>query len=81
MSIRSVHSRRTVPTQRSANEFAGGACGGALITSMPALVNTASKTAVNLLSPVAEQEPQPGHALVELHQQISCLLRHPRVIA
>jgi hypothetical protein len=34
MSIRSVHSRRTVPTQRSANEFARGACGGVLSTSM-----------------------------------------------
>jgi hypothetical protein len=50
MSVRSVHSRRTVPTQRLANAFARGACGGVLITSMSAAVNTASKTAVNLVS-------------------------------
>jgi hypothetical protein len=35
MSIRSVHSRRTVPTQRSAIEFARGACDGVLITLTP----------------------------------------------
>jgi hypothetical protein len=29
MSMRSVHSRRSVPTQRSAKAFARGACGGA----------------------------------------------------
>src|SRR5689334_913572 len=50
MRIRSVYSRRTVPTQRSANEFARGACGGVLITPMSTAVNTASKAAVNLLS-------------------------------
>src|SRR3954447_15969992 len=50
MSMRSVHSRRTVPTHRSANAFARGACGGVLITSMPAAVNTVSKPAVNLVS-------------------------------
>src|SRR6266536_3718157 len=50
MSIRSVHSRRTVPIQRSANEFARRACGGVLITSMPSALNTASKGAANLLS-------------------------------
>jgi hypothetical protein len=43
-------SRRTVPTHRSANEFARGARGGVLITSMPAPANTASKTAVNFVS-------------------------------
>jgi hypothetical protein len=31
-----VHSRRAVPTQRSAYEFTRGACGGVLITSVPA---------------------------------------------
>jgi hypothetical protein len=46
MSIRSVHSRRTVPTQRSANELALGAWGGVLITSIP----SASKAAVNFVS-------------------------------
>ena len=77
MSTRSVHSRRTVPTQRSANEFARGACGGDLITSMAAPVNTASKTAVNFASRSRSRNRSPDRALVELHQQISGLLRHP----
>src|SRR4051794_14500578 len=50
MSIRSVHSRRAVSTQRSAKALARGACGGVLMTSMSAAVNTVSKTAVNLVS-------------------------------
>ena len=77
MSIRSVHSRRTVPTQRSANEFARGACGGDLITSIPSPVNTASKTVVNFAVAVAEQEPQLGRALVEVHEHVSGLLGDP----
>src|SRR5438477_1497022 len=50
MSIRSVYSRRTVSTQRSAYEFARGACGGVRITSMPSAVDTVWKAAVNLVS-------------------------------
>jgi hypothetical protein len=42
----SVPSRRTVPTRRSANAFARGACGGVWITSMSAAANTASKAVV-----------------------------------
>jgi hypothetical protein len=41
---------RTDEVQYEANGFARDACGGVLITSMPSPVNTASKTAVNLLS-------------------------------
>src|SRR3954470_7405695 len=48
--MRSVHSRRTVLTQRSAKAFARGACGGVLITSMPAAANTVSKAVVNFAS-------------------------------
>jgi hypothetical protein len=36
-----VHSRRAVPTQRSAIAFACGACGGVRTTSMPAPVTQA----------------------------------------
>jgi hypothetical protein len=39
----------TVPTQCAANEFARGACGGVLITSMPSAANTASNTSVNFV--------------------------------
>jgi hypothetical protein len=52
MTILSVHSRRMVPTQRSATALAG-ACGGVLITSIPAAVNTAAKTAVELRVAIA----------------------------
>jgi hypothetical protein len=50
ISIRSVHSRRTAPTQRSAIAFARGARGGVLITSTPTEANTSSKPLVNLRS-------------------------------
>src|SRR5258706_3380377 len=77
MSIRSVHSRRTVPTQRSAKAFALGACGGVRSTSISAAVNTVSKRRGELRVPVTQQEPQPVGAVVETHQQVPCLLRHP----
>src|SRR5258706_13436256 len=77
MGIRSVHSRRTVPTHPSANAFARGACGGVLITLMPALANTASKAAVNFRIPIVQQEPQPGGALIEVHEKVPGLLGYP----
>jgi hypothetical protein len=43
-----VHSRRMVPTQRSAIAFARGARGGILMILMPIEVNTSSKPTVNL---------------------------------
>ena len=45
-----MHSRRTVPTQRSAKAFALGALTGHLMTRAPSEANTASKAAVNLAS-------------------------------
>jgi hypothetical protein len=48
--IRSRHSRRTVPTNRSANAFALGARIGVLMISTPSVRNTSSKLAVNLVS-------------------------------
>jgi hypothetical protein len=50
MTIRSVHSRRTLPTRRSAYAFARGAFGGVLVTLMPAPMNTTSKAAVDSVS-------------------------------
>jgi hypothetical protein len=50
---RSVHSRRRVPTQRSANAFARGACGGLLITSMPSAAKHRLEDHCELLIAVA----------------------------
>src|SRR5918995_208705 len=48
--IRSRHSRRTLPTQRSACAFARGAAIGARMTLIPSERKISSKPAVNLLS-------------------------------
>jgi hypothetical protein len=50
ISIRSRHSRRALPTQRSAIAFARGAWRGLLMIRAPTAVNTASDAAVNLAS-------------------------------
>jgi hypothetical protein len=50
MRIRSRHSRRIVPTQRSACAFARGPCGGVFDDGDADELNTASKTSVNLAS-------------------------------
>ena len=60
-----MHSRRTVPTQRSANAFARGACGGVRMTWVPAAVNTVSNAAVNFVFPVADQMSEPVGVVVE----------------
>jgi hypothetical protein len=45
-----MHSRRTLPTQRSARAFARGERTGVLITLAPSEVNTLSNAMVNLVS-------------------------------
>jgi hypothetical protein len=45
-----VHSRRAVPTHRSAYAFARGACGGVLTTSTPSSARTMSNAVVYLVS-------------------------------
>ena len=45
-----MHSRRTLPTQRSAMAFARGERAGVLITVAPSEVNTVSNAMVNLVS-------------------------------
>src|SRR5690348_4082523 len=79
MSIRSVHSRRTVPTHRSANEFARSARGGALSTSMPDALGSEHRVedGGELAVTVVEQEPQPGGAKIQVHQQVPRLLGDP----
>jgi hypothetical protein len=74
MSIRSVHFRRTVTTQRSANAFARGACGGVLKVAMPAPVNTVVEGGGELGVAVAQRESQRVCSLVEVDQQVACLL-------
>jgi transposase len=49
-SIRSRHSRRTVPTKRSAKAFARGALVGVRMMRMPSARKTSSKLEVNLVS-------------------------------
>ncbi len=78
MSIRSVHSARTVFTQRSAKAFIRGACGAVFMISTPMEVNTASKASVKRLSRSrikwlnwlprdgAEKSVPAGHRLVKL---------------
>ncbi|MFC7305088.1 hypothetical protein ACFQVC_12755 [Streptomyces monticola] len=50
MSMRSVHSARTVRTKRSAYAFIRGACGAVVTAVMPVDVSTASNASVNFAS-------------------------------
>src|ERR1019366_2743725 len=50
MRRRSRHSRRTVPTKRSANAFARGAWTGVLMILTPSVWKTSSKPAVNFVA-------------------------------
>jgi hypothetical protein len=46
---------------------------------MSAPANTASKAAGELAVPIADQEPEPGSAIAEFHQQVADLLGGPGV--
>lgn len=77
ISIRSVHSRRMVPTQRPAIEFVLGDCGGVVMTLMPIEVNTASKAVVNLASRSRDQEPYFLDVPAEVPEQFpACCVTH-----
>src|SRR6266702_4874055 len=73
----SRHSRRSVPTYRSAKEFARGDRIGVLMIRTPVPASTSSKTVVNLLSRSRDQEPEPGGAFAKVHQQVAGLLGGP----
>ena len=73
----SRHSRRRVPIQRSAIAFARGARTGVRMMRMSAPANTASKAAVNLAVPVADQEPELVGVVAEVHEQVAGLLGDP----
>jgi hypothetical protein len=72
-----VHSRRAVPTRRSAYEFARGACGGVLITSVPASAWTASNAPVYLASRSRISNRNDWPAL-QVRHEVAGALRHPR---
>src|SRR5919204_5156928 len=78
--IRSRHSRRTLPTQRSACAFARGAAIGARITLIPSERKTSSKTAVNLLSRSRIRTRRPLLLLGDRHDQVARLLRDPGAV-
>src|SRR6266851_9435463 len=80
MSIRSVTSALAVRAHLSAYAFAFGLRGGIFTTSIPAPDSTASNAAVNCPGPVPDQEPGPGGALPQIHQQVPCLLHRPGAV-
>ena len=76
--IRSVHSRRTVLTPRSAIAFARGARTGVRMIFICSEVNTASKSATNCVA-IANQEAQLFDTIIEVHEQIAgCWVTHAR---
>ena len=66
------------PDKTLANAFARGARTGVLITLAPMSVNTDSNAAVNFASAIADQEPDGGGPLAEVHDKVACMLRDPR---
>jgi hypothetical protein len=58
--------------------LARGARTGVLITLAPMSVNTESNAAVNSRVAIADQEPDRGGPLAQVHNQVACLLRDPR---
>jgi hypothetical protein len=73
-----VHSRRAVPTRRSAYEFARGACGGVSITSAPASARTASNAPVYLASRSRISNRERPARLLQVRHEVARALRHPR---
>ena len=63
--------------KRSAIAFARGARTGVRMMRMSAPANTASKVAVNLAVPVADQEPELVGVVAEVHEQVAGLLGDP----
>ena len=77
---RSRHSRRTLPTQRSAWARAFGARIGALITRMPSSAEDLVELTRELGVAITDQEARPYRFVVELHHQVACLLAHPAAV-
>jgi len=78
ISTQSRHSLRTVRTQRSAEAFARGACGGVFITSIPRVGEDDVECSGELRVAVTRQVPQRVGSLVQVDQQVPRLLGDPR---
>ena len=74
ISIWSRHSRRALPTQRSAIAFARGARTGVLMIRTPVAVNTPVEHGGELGVPVPDQEFEAVSVILEVHQEITGLL-------
>ena len=66
--MRSVSSVLAVRTNRSAKQFALGHRGGILTVSMPAPAKTVVEGGGELAGAVADEEPEGGGAVVDVHQ-------------
>jgi hypothetical protein len=75
--MRSRHSRRTLPTQRSACAFALGAAIGVRMTLTPSVRRKASKAFCELDVAVADQDLRTLPLGTVRHEQIPRLLRRP----
>jgi hypothetical protein len=74
-----VHSRRTVPTQRSAKAFAFGDLGGCEGDLHARAGEDGVEGVGELPIPVAQEEPEPVQ-LVEVHHQVPHLLGGPVLV-
>jgi hypothetical protein len=63
-----------VGTNRSAKQFALGPRGWILTVLIPALARTALEDGGVLTGAIADEEPEGGRAVVEVHQQVAGLL-------
>ena len=78
ISIRSRHSRRALPTQRSAIAFARGARTGVLMIRMPAAASTVSNAAAKALIPDQKLHAV-GRSLESISRLRACLAIHSPV--
>jgi hypothetical protein len=78
MRMRSRHSRRSVPIQRSAIAFARGACGGVWMMLIPAARKTASKASVNFVSRSRMRKRNCSARSVRSIRRFRALLGNPR---
>jgi hypothetical protein len=73
----SRHSRRRVPTKRSAIAFARGAPDGGADDADGRAGEHGVERGGEFAVPVADQEPEPVRLLFEVHQQVAGLLGDP----
>ena len=78
--MRSRHSRRALPTQRSACAFARGAAIGALISPESLRTEDLVEGGREFAVAVADQDPMPLLLLGEGHRQVARLLHDPGAV-